>query len=298
MILAILDPPEGPSGPYSFLKDSSHLLLLELSRRGHRIFYTTPDDLTEASPVSVLEKAPYFVFQKKASIPLEEFSLILMRKDPPVDAAYRKAAEQLCRVAPKVPVLNNPEALLRWNEKRVILEFPEWIPRTLVSEDPDQIKAFVDSLGGEAVVKSLDSFGGKGVRRFRPDESICELVMVQEFLPSIQTEGEKRVFFLEGEPRGALLKLPPPEGFITNPDTGGKIRPTTLTPKEQELCGKLSAFLKTNGIFFAGVDLIGEKLTEINLTSPGLLWEWNAVDGTRHEVEIVDRMERLLHDRS
>lgn len=311
--MAILDPFHSPQGPYNFRKDTSHLILLELARRGHKIYYGDPSSLfleneavkVRTTNVSPLATEPYFAFHEEAVLPADRFSLILMRKDPPVDAAYLYATHLLSLVPRKVRVVNDPRALREWNEKLVIFQFPRWIPPTLVAANKKEIDRFVRGLGGLALIKPLAGYAGKAVQKLvreSPDyiTLIDEMtsfgtlpVMVQEYLPAI-FRGEKRVFLIDGKPIGTLLKVPPEGGFITNPDLGGHLAPTKLTPAERKLCAALGPFLRKNGIFFAGVDLIGGRLTEINITSPGLVWEWNEVDNRNHHEEIVDAIERKL----
>jgi glutathione synthase len=231
-----------------------------------------------------------------------------MRKDPPVDAFYLRAARLLKRVGKPAWVCNRPASLIRWNEKLIILRFPRWIPPTLVSRSQRRIRRFARQAGGLVVLKSLTSFGGRGIAKAdlsSPDfarrvrEATAggrKKIMVQAFLDAIR-DGEKRIFLVDGEPLGALKRTPPPGGFLANPDLGARLDRTRLTPREKGLCAALAPFLRRHGIFFAGVDAIGEKLTEINITSPGMLWEWNAVDRTRHEKEIVDLFEKRLRQR-
>ena len=301
-ILAVLDPFNG----YNFRKDTSHLLLLRLAERGHRICYTDPTGLSSRDaepaarcrPAKPVPDSPYFILGEEGSRRLDRFDLILMRKDPPVDAAYLTALQLLDRA--RIPVFNRPASLARFNEKLSTLLFPDWIPRTVVSADRDEIERFRREAGGVAVLKSLDTFGGRGVRKRDRDEP--ELVgaltrqgrlpvLVQEYLPV--ERGEKRIFLIGGEPAGALLRYPPAGSFLTDPDRGGRIAPATLTPRERQLCAELAPFLKQNGLWFTGIDVIDGRLTDINITSPGLVWEWNEVDGVDHSHEITERLEKL-----
>ncbi len=311
--MAVLDPFRGPSGPYNFRKDTSHLLLLELSRRGHRILYTDPARLVASSgglsclaqAVDLLDSDPYFLFHEEKEWPLSDLSLILMRKDPPVDSLYLQATQILSLIADQVPVVNNPRALRDLNEKLAILNFPKWIPSTLVTSSRDEIDSFATGHGGTLILKELDSFAGKGVQKVSRGEACFgetvdtltlggnRLIMAQPFLPAV-SEGEKRVFMIDGIARGALLKIPPEGGFQTNPDLGGRLAPARLTPREKGICRQVGSFLKKHDIFFAGLDLIGGQLTEINITSPGLVWEWNEVDRTDHGPEIAQLLERRM----
>ena len=312
-ILAILDPLQSSHGTYPLHKDSTHRLLLELAERGHKIFCSDPSSLflgnegvkVRARPVSPLESEPYFVFHEEEILPANRFSMILMRKDPPIDLAYLYTTQILSLISQKVWIINDPKALRDWNEKLVIFNFPRWIPPTLVTADKKEIDNFVRRERGLALAKPLDRFAGQGVRKLVRENhdyiiSIEEMtldgrqpILVQTFLPEV-SKGEKRVFMIDGKPLGALLKIPPDGGFLTNPDLGGHLRPTKLSAREKKLCADLTPFLRKNKIFFAGIDLIGEKLTEVNITSPGLLWEWNEVDNRNHHEEIVNLMEKKL----
>ncbi|MBI3540845.1 MAG: hypothetical protein HY073_01700, partial [Deltaproteobacteria bacterium] len=148
-------------------------------------------------------------------------------------------------------------------------------------------------------------FGGKGTKKLeRKQDNYFDLlneithqetqpIMLQTFIPKV-SEGEKRVFLIDGLPLGALLKIPAPGSFLTNPDLGGRIVPSTLTRQEKKVCQEVGAFLKKQKVFFAGLDLIDQQLTEINITSPGLLWEWNEIDNSHHEREIIDQIEKKI----
>lgn len=295
--------------------------MFELFRRGSSVYYTDPGSLlirpegvfVRASRVTVLESEPYFVFHEKEILPAERFRVILIRKDPPFDPVYLHATQILSHVSTKTLVVNSPQILRDWNEKLAILDFPRWIPPTLVTADKGEIDLFVRTHGGEAILKPLDSFASKGVVRLSRDDpsqegrSMREIdeatregsypVMIQAFLAKVSKEGEKRIFLVEGRPLGALLKTPPAEGFIANPDCGARLSATRLSSRESQLCRALGPVLKKRGVFFAGIDVIDGYLTEINITSPGLLWEWNEVDNRRHEREIIDLLEKRTSQR-
>ena len=288
-VLSILDPLLDPKKPYNLKKDSSHLLLLALSKRGYSLFTADPSGLffyqgkvcVRATAITVLPKKPYFQFHKTTIRKAEDFSLIWMRKDPPVDTSYLYAT-QLLSLLKKPLVINHPKSLREWNEKLVILKFPQWIPETLVASQRNEINDFIHVHRGMVLLKPLHGFAGKGVKKIKHiARSKNQPVMLQEFLPGMRHE--KRVFLVGGKILGALLKLPKK-----------RFSSTKLTWRETKICKDLCPFLKKNGIFFAGVDLIDEKLIEINITSPGLLWEWNEVDKTHHEEEIIDLLEKKL----
>jgi hypothetical protein len=163
-----------------------------------------------------------------------------------------------------------------------------------VSAEEPVLKEFANKQGGKIVLKVLTGFGGRGTHLAETDSPFWpqtittltkdgrEPLMAQAFLPEI-ARGDKRIFLFDGKPLGALLRIPADDGFLANPDLGASVRPSPLSAKEKRLCADLAPFLRKNGIFFAGIDVIGEKLTEINITSPGMLWEWNEADGASHE---------------
>lgn len=307
-ILAVMDPYEG----YNWHKDTSHLLLKNLFERDHHLFYTTPAQLfikngavvANGRAIMVQDGFPYFTFDDEALLPLNEFRLILMRKDPPVNTLYRQATHLLSLVQEQTWVINRPSSLMSFNEKLSIFHFAPWIPRTTVTSRPEEIALFLQQAGGIGVLKDLNSYASKGVRKISlsdPDLNIIidretangkKVVMMQEFLPV--HEGEKRVFIVDGKMAGAIRRRPPEGSFLTDPDRGGVVTATSLTPREEQICQKVGHFFSRRGVFFAGLDLIDEKLTDINITSPGLLCEWNETDGESHEKEIIDLLESKL----
>ncbi len=321
-VLAILDPYSTPAGLYNFHKDTSHLLLLHLFKRGHRIFYAVPSNLCLnkkeiecfVTPVEVLVSAPFFSFGESAKVSLKDMNLVLIRKDPPVDKTYLHMTQLLSSFPTQRPFfINPPQALREWNEKLIIFNFPHLIPPTLVTANTQEILSFLKDhrgqvphdTGGQAVVKPLDEFSGRGVQKLG-DSSEKDLmilssmthdghqpVMVQAFLKNV-AQGEKRIFIFDGKPAGALLKIPPSGSFMANPDRGAAIKATTLSRREQKTVEEIGIFLKKHKIFFAGIDMIDGFLTEINITSPGLVHEWNEVDQAHHENELVDLIERKL----
>ncbi len=297
-ILVLLNRFEG----YNFHHDTSHLLMYESYQRGHEVFYGTFDGLSylgvpqvSCQPVQVRLTAPYFEFGAEISLALTDFQAILIRPDPPVDAAYHYAM-QLLSLLPAHQVMLNPPAVLRdFNEKLIILQFPQWIPKTLVSSRIEEIRNFHTKVGNKIILKPLNGFAGQGVQVYGPGESpllpASLPIMAQEFLPAIHA-GEKRLFFLEDRVLAVLLKIPLPGKFLANPDQGAKLATCTLTDREQRIATDLGVFFKKQGIFLAGVDLIGEHLTEINITSPGLLWELNEAYQAHFEQDIMDALHR------
>ncbi|MDO8462211.1 MAG: glutathione synthase [Deltaproteobacteria bacterium] len=306
-LLFLLNPYQG----YNFKKDTTHLLMLEAKRRGHSVYYGTPEGLllegaspySLVQPVHPLEAAPYFRFigpKKKKS--LSDFDQIWMRQDPPWDLNYYIATLILSQVRSKTLIINAPRALRDWNEKIAILSFPNFIAPTIVSSSLPTLIEFWHSQKEGVILKPLNSFGGQGVSRLKPFSQVSQRIatatlkkmtagsvpiMAQKFLKEVH-EGEKRVFLWHGKILGALKKIPPPRQYLTSPDLGGSLARTGLTAREKKLSLAVSRRLTSEGILFAGLDLIGGFLTEINVTSPGLLWELNELYGESFEKKIWD----------
>ena len=235
---------------------------------------------------------------------LDEFDLVFMRKDPPVDMNYLNACQilGLCR---KALVVNNPHSIIKFNEKLSTLNFPELTPLTLVSRSLQEIQEFLDK-HKKIVIKPIDQMGGRGVFSIELGDQNTDglidtatnqsanLVIVQEYLPEIKIHGDKRIIMICGKPVGAILRIPPAGDFRANLAAGGSCVKYDLTETDLELCSKLEAFLVENEIYLAGIDVIGTKLTEINITSPTCLQEINRSQGLvgKGKLEFV-MMEKL-----
>ncbi|MEZ4294140.1 MAG: glutathione synthase [Polyangiaceae bacterium] len=270
-------------------KDTSFAFIRAAQKRGHESFHCLPRDLSvkgkdvlaTAAPIRILDSAPHIeiVREKRTTLDLAEVEAVFIRKDPPFDQAYLFATLVLEHARGRTLIVNDPRGLRDANEKLYAMSFPEWTPRTLVSSDRDMIHAFVEEVGGVAVIKPLDGAGGMGVMQLRKDDknvrAIVDLLtmegdrlaMVQAFLPAVSV-GDKRVLLLEGEPLGAILRVPRGDDIRSNIHAGGSVVPTELTPREQELVRSIAPRLVRDGLYFVGLDVIGEHLTEVNVTSP------------------------------
>ncbi len=234
------------------------------------------------------------------SMNLDEFDLVFMRKDPPLDLNYLNAC-QILALCSKALVVNNPASIIKFNEKLSTLNFPELVPKTLVSRSFEEISAFLNK-HKKIVIKPIDQMGGRGVFSIELGDKNTDalidtatnqstnLVIVQEYLPAIKTEGDKRIIMINGKPAGAILRIPPANDFRANLAAGGSYVKYDLTDKDLEICARLESFLVDNGIYLAGIDVIGTKLTEINITSPTCLQEINRSQGLTGE----DRLEFVL----
>ncbi|MEQ9371255.1 MAG: glutathione synthase [Coleofasciculus chthonoplastes F3-SA18-01] len=248
----------------------------------------TPAELVEGRWV-VSER--WYAIADTVSLPLEDMDAVFMRTDPPVTIPYLYATYILDYINPKkTQVINTPTGLRRANEKMYALQFKEVIPETIVSQDKLTIQKFVEKQGA-AVLKPLGGKAGEGIlfleagdRNFNSLVEIStkwgyEPVMVQTYLPAAK-EGDKRIIVLNGDPIGAVNRIPTGSEFRGNMAVGGRVAATEITPQEQKICALLKPQLQQDGLYFVGIDVIGGYLTEVNVTSPTGIREIDQLNGT------------------
>ncbi len=280
--------------------DTTYPIIRESCNRGIDTFIAQIGDLFFDKKARLAARKIEFAEKEKLGeksvFPLDEFDLIFMRKDPPYDYAFHFAT-QLLSFSKKV--VNSPQSLRDFNEKLIILNFPELIPPTIVSSNCDQIEEFIRSCDEFAVIKSLDSYQGKAVTRVGTNEKnlnnlIEKLtqngklpIMVQQFLPNV-TGGDKRILVLGGRLLGAVNRIPKAGSYLSNFGQGGSGHKTEITERDRKIAEKLAPFLIGNGIHFAGLDVIDGYLTEINITCPTGLQHINRLEGVNLEKTVVD----------
>jgi glutathione synthase len=290
-------------------KDTTFAFVQAAQARGHASYHCLLRDLyiqdgdawASAHPVEILPAPPWITLGREGGpqrLRLADVDAVFMRKDPPFDRAYLYATLVLERARGQTLLVNDPRGLRDANEKLYALNFPEWTPRTLVSADRDLIHAFCRDHGGVAIVKPLGGAGGSGVLQIRTGDKNARaivdmltheghhLAIVQEFLPAV-TAGDKRVMLLDGEPLGAILRVPRGDDLRSNIHVGGSVEPTELTPREQEMVRALAPRLRADGLVFVGLDVIGERLTEVNVTSPTGIQELGRFTGTRPSDAVI-----------
>ncbi|MBW2240412.1 MAG: glutathione synthase [Deltaproteobacteria bacterium] len=294
--------------------DTTFVLMLAAQERGHGLWYVDPADLgvdargavATARPVTLRrEQGNHASVGEPSHVALDEaFDVVWQRKDPPVDGEFI-VATQILGLCSKALVLNRPAGILAANEKLYALNFPDLMPETLVAHEIPRLLEFLDSLGGEMIVKPLDGRGGEGIFHVTRDDrnlnSILEQstrfgerrVMAQRYLPDIRI-GDKRILLLEGEPLGALLRVPAESEVRANLHVGGKAAPGILDDTDRMIIERVAPWIRRDGLFFVGIDVIGGKLTEINVTSPTGIQEMNAFDGARYEVAVIEAVEAQL----
>lgn len=295
-------------------KDTTFVLMLEAQHRGHEVYFMEVDDLfvRGGTPhgryrrLELKRATPHYKLGDPVEGPLEDFDSVWMRKDPPFDMKFFFSTHVLSLIdRSKCFVMNDPDGLREANEKLYALRFPEQIPQTLVSSDMRRLKEFMDELGGEMIVKPLDGAGGSGVfylnQQDRNTNSILEaatdngrrLIMAQRYLPEIR-QGDKRIIVLNGEPLGAVLRVPLEWETRGNIHVGGQVVKTEVTERDQEICAALAPLLRADGLYFVGLDVIGNYLTEVNVTSPTGIQEVNALNGVHLERQVVDFVEQQV----
>lgn len=295
-------------------KDTSFAFIRAAQQRGHTSYHCLPRDLfvsksevfAHAHRIRILDQSPYIELaydEGREIVPIAASHAVFIRKDPPFDQAYLFATLLLEHARGKTLIVNDPRGLRDANEKLYAMNFPEWTPRTIVTSDRDTIHAFVAEVGGLAVIKPLDAAGGAGVIQLRKDDknvrAIVDLLtnegdrlaMVQAFLPEV-TVGDKRVLLIDGEPLGAILRVPRGDDIRSNIHAGGSVVPTELTAREMELVKSIAPRLRKDGLYFVGLDVIGEHLTEVNVTSPTGIQELSRFAGTDKADLVIDWVEK------
>lgn len=293
-------------------KDTTFAFMLEAQFRCHEIYVLGIRDLYARGPnviararrCEVTRGSPHHRFlDAGAEYPLETFDAIFMRKDPPADAAYLYATMLLSLAdSRRTFVLNHPAGLREANEKLYSLNFPDAIPPTLVTYEIPRLKTFLDEQGGEMIVKPLDGHGGEGVflvtTKDRNLGAILETVtqyesrpiMAQRYIPEARN-GDKRLILLDGEPLGCTLRVPREDEHRGNIHVGGTCVKAPITVRDRAICRMLKPRLERDGLYFVGLDIIGNYLTEVNVTSPTGVQEIDRLDGVNLEGKVIDFVE-------
>ncbi|PTQ62505.1 glutathione synthase [Sphingomonas aurantiaca] len=292
--------------------DSSFALMLSAQERGHRLFHYAAEDLNyrdgrvwaKAHPVTVQRVVgDHFSVSEAVDLDLgDEADVVLMRQDPPFDLGYITATHLLERIAHKTLVVNDPAQVRNAPEKVFVLDYPQFMPPTLVTRSLDEARKFLAEHGA-IVIKPLHGNGGKAIFKVESDganlSALIEVFnmtwrephMVQAFLPDV-AKGDKRIVLVDGEIAGAINRLPGEGEIRSNLAVGGSAEKTELTDKEREICAVLGPELKKRGLLFVGIDVIGGTwLTEINVTSPTGIVAIGTFDGTDVAGMIWDAIE-------
>lgn len=313
----VMDPIEAIK-PY---KDSSLAMLLEAQRRGHRLIYMQPEDLflkngepwAQTTELKVWDRSQdeqYYGFGSSKALPLGELDMILIRQDPPFNNDYLYCTHMLeLAEAHGTLVVNKPQSLRDANEKLFASWFPQCIPPTLVSANMEQLKTFIQEQQ-DSILKPLDAMGGSSIYRVRHDDPNINVIvesmtgfgqhhiMAQIYLPEIK-QGDKRILLINGEPVPYTLARIPAEGETRgNIAAGGTGVGMPITDREKWLCEQIAPTLKAKGLYFVGLDVIGDYITEINVTSPTCIRELDAQFDLNIAGQLFDCLEDVLANQS
>jgi glutathione synthase len=293
--------------------DSTFALLLEAQGRGHDVFYYTPADLSlrdgklmaQGHSLTVEDRpGDHYRLAHPRAENLADYDVVQLRQDPPFDMAYITTTHLLERLQPRTLVVNDPAAVRNAPEKVFVLDFLDLMPPTLVTRSLDEIKSF-RAEHKDIVVKPLYGNGGAAIFRIAEGDtnlnSLIELlgitfrepIMVQRYLPDVRA-GDKRIILVDGKVAGAINRVPAADETRSNLHVGGTAHATTLTPREEEICARLGPELEKRGLIFAGIDVIGDYLTEINVTSPTGIRQVKEFGGADIAAMIWDVVERKV----
>ncbi len=293
--------------------DTTFAMCLEAQARGHRLFHYTPASLSfrngvvyaYAEPLTVRdEKGNHYTLGERVRLDLSHMDVVLLRQDPPFDMAYITSTHLLERIHPKTLVVNDPAWVRNSPEKIFVTEFPDLMPETLITRDRGEIERFRAEMG-DVILKPLYGNGGAGVFHSRRDDrnltSLLEMfdqlfrepIIVQQYLPAVR-KGDKRIILVDGEPVGAINRVPAEHDSRSNMHVGGRAEPAEMTDRDREICRRIGPALKERGFLLVGIDVIGDVMTEINVTSPTGIREvrrfggadiasllWNAIEARR-----------------
>ncbi|WP_440696343.1 glutathione synthase [Candidatus Pelagibacter sp. HIMB109] len=294
-------------------EDSTFVIAQEAQRRGYKLFHYSPKDISLKNN-TIIAKGCYFKIinqgkkffkkQKKISINLNQFHCVLVRQDPPFNMEYITATYFLEMLNQKVLVVNNPTEIRNNPEKLSMFNFKNLIPDTLISEDLNEIQNFIKKYKF-TILKPLYGNGGEGIEKVTKgslkNKTIIQrmikkykgAIIAQKFIKEI-SQGDRRIILIDGEYVGSVARIPKKGSIKANFHAGGSAQRSGLVFKDRKICSKLKPYLKKKGLFFTGIDAIGNYLTEINVTSPTGMQEINRLNNTRLEKIFWDKLEKKI----
>jgi glutathione synthase len=306
--------------------DSTFALMLEAQQRGHRLWHyevrhmalhegvtrqggRREERLQARARQVTVERKPgaHHRFGDAAWLDLATMDVVLMRQDPPFDMAYITATHLLEHIQPATVVVNDPAAVRNAPEKLLVTHFPDLMPPTMITWDLEAIRGFRQE-HKDIIVKPLFGNGGAGVFRIKPDDenlgALLEMhfarsrepLMFQRYEPAVR-QGDKRIILVDGEPMGAVNRVPATGEARSNMHVGGRPEKCTMSARDREICAAIGPTLRAQGMIFVGIDVIGDWLTEINVTSPTGIQEIDRFDGINIEAAIWDRIEAKVEPR-
>ncbi|WP_322890213.1 MULTISPECIES: glutathione synthase [unclassified Yoonia] len=301
-----------PIGPINIDADSTFRIAEEAQARGHELFYYTPDKLAydrgrviaRGWPLQVQRiKGDHFRLGEAAELDLRAMDVVWLRQDPPFDMGYITTTHILDMIHPATLVVNDPFWVRNSPEKLLVLNFPDLTPPTMIARDLQTLRAFREEYG-DVILKPLYGNGGAGVFKLAgADANLASLhelfsginrepLIMQQFLPAV-SKGDKRIILVDGEPVGAINRVPAAGETRSNMHVGGRPEKVALTDRDREICARIGPHLREKGQVFVGIDVIGDWLTEINVTSPTGIQELERFDG----VNIAEKIWQAIESR-
>lgn len=292
-------------------EDTSFALMLEAQKRGHRVDHCLVPDVTlnEGRPLAIVRRATMkrdpeepVTLGEAEEIDLHDVDAVFVRKDPPFDQRYHWLSLILEHLRGSTLVVNDPRGLREANEKLYACHFPELMPKTLVDSDKARIRAFIRAVGGRGVIKPVDGHGGEGIFMLRDDdpnfnahvETVTHggsrVAMIQEYIPEVR-KGDKRILLIAGEVVGAILRVPRQDDLRSNIHVGGSVIHADLDDADTKIVAAVRERLAADGLYFVGLDVIGGKLTEVNVTSPTGIQQMSRLSGEDCEAQVIDWVE-------
>ena len=299
-----------PIGPIDIDADSTFRIAEEAQSRGHDLFYYTPDQLAydqgrvtaKGWPLTVQRvKGDHFRLGEMETVDLADYDVVWLRQDPPFDMSYITTTHILDMVHPDTLVVNDPFWVRNYPEKLLVLNFPDLTPPTMIARDLETLKSFRAKYE-DVILKPLYGNGGAGVFKLKyGDSNLASLhelfaginrepLIMQQFLPDV-VKGDKRVILVDGEPVGAINRVPAAGETRSNMHVGGRPEKVDLTDRDREICARIGPLLREKGQIFVGIDVIGNWLTEINVTSPTGIQELERFDGVNIAEKIWQAIE-------
>ncbi len=300
-----------PISPIDIDADSTFRIAEEAQARGHDLFYYTPDQLAYREgrvtargwPLTVKRvRGDHFALGTQQEVDLASFDVVWLRQDPPFDMGYITTTHLLDMIHPDTLVVNDPFWVRNYPEKLLVLQFPDLTPPTMIARDLETLRSFREA-HGDVILKPLYGNGGAGVFKLHhADSNLASLhelfsginrepLIMQKFLPAV-SKGDKRVILVDGEPVGAINRVPAKGETRSNMHVGGRPEKVELTDRDREICAHIGPLLREKGQIFVGIDVIGDWLTEINVTSPTGIQELERFDGTNVAEKIWEAIER------
>ncbi|MGB8331388.1 MAG: glutathione synthase [Polyangiales bacterium] len=298
-------------------EDTSFALMLEAQARGHRVDHCLPRDVglrgrrvvarVRKATMQLVADAPIRLGDPE-DIDLVDVDAVFIRKDPPFTDAYLWLTLVLDHLEGSTLVVNSPRGLREANEKLYAHHFPEIVPPTIMTSHKDEILRFVREVGGKAVIKPIDGHGGEGVFLLASGDTnlnaLIEVVthlgarnaIVQALIPEVYDEGDKRILLLDGELLGVVGRIPSKGDLRSNVHAGGSATPALITEADRTIIETIGPRLRADQLFFVGLDVIGGKLIEVNVTSPTLIQQMSRLCGENLSATVIDRLEDKVRD--